>query len=134
MGARAFSHSGLGAGLRGATSIWISSGADAMGRIYSTMPAGMIGRKDAPGGSERVQVRHQVGQLLLRDLLLKAGHLGTAEHDNFRHAVVIYRNAAGHVFLLIQPMHTGTAQIAGTVGVMTFGAAGVVHPPSHGLL
>src|SRR5271165_4260646 len=40
MGARAFSHSGLGAGWRGAMSIWMGSGAVAMVCIYcsATVP------------------------------------------------------------------------------------------------
>ena len=36
-------------------------------------------------------------------------------------------------FFLIQPMHAGTAQVTGAVGIVTLGAARVVHAPSQRL-
>src|SRR5208283_4743795 len=124
MGARAFSHSGLGAGLRGAMSIWMSSGALAMRRIYCTMPRSEC---ESHPRLQRVQVRYQVGDVVHREFVLESRHLGAPHLDDVDHPLVIRRNAARHVLLLEQPVHAGAAQIALTVGVMTFGATHVVH-------
>src|SRR5271157_3290167 len=173
MGARAFSQSGLGAGRSGAISIWISSGAVAMGCFYCTSRLGTerfslfalryspdwfslsvgedlpssapqngfvfwLGKANANSekrrASQRVQIRHQPLELLRRQLLLEAWHLGAAEQDDVGYAIVVRRHAIFHVRPLEQPSQAGAAQVALAVGVVAFSAARIVNPAPVGLL
>ena len=81
-----------------------------------------------------MQIRHQVVQLLLRQLLLKGGHLGAAHENDVGNSVVVGGDSTLHERLFEQPIQAWPAQAMCAVGVMTFGAARIVNPPALRLL
>ena len=81
-----------------------------------------------------MQIRHQLIDLLLRELVLEAGHLGTAEQDDIQHTIIVGRNAAGHELFLEKPVQAGSAQVAGGVRIVALGAARVIDPAARRLL
>jgi len=84
--------------------------------------------------SERMQVRHQIIELLLGKLILKSGHLGPAQYDDVGDALVIGRHSVLHEGLLEQSIQTRATQVAFAVGIMAIGAARVIHASAAGLL
>ena len=46
--------------------------------------------------SQRMQIRHQIVELLLRKLLLETRHLRSPQQDDVRDAVVVCRHAVLH--------------------------------------
>src|ERR1019366_9629196 len=112
----------------GPISIWIRSGAVAMGRDYCARTGAAL------RSSQRMQVGRQIIQLLLGQLLLEGRHLGAAQEDDVGDPVVIGGNAVLHEWLFEQPVQAGCAQVMCTVGVMAFGATRVVNAPALRLL
>src|ERR1022692_2956131 len=53
-----------------------------------------------------MQIRHQVVQLLLSQLLLEGRHLGAAQQDDVGDPVVVGGNAIFHEWLLEQPAYS----------------------------
>src|SRR5664280_351779 len=86
------------------------------------------------GFSQRMQVGHQIVQLLPRQLLLEGWHFGAAHDDDVCDPIVVGGNSIFHEWLLEQPVQAGRAQVMFTVGVMTFGATRIVNPPALRLL
>ena len=86
------------------------------------------------GFSQRMQVDHQIVQLLPRQLLLEGWHLGAAQEDDVRNPIVVGGNAIFHEWLFEQPIQAGCAQVMCAVGVMTFGTTRIVNPPALCLL
>jgi len=83
---------------------------------------------------QRVQVRHQIGYLVDRELVLEARHFGAAHLNDVNYALVIGRNAAGHVRLLEESLQARPAQVARDVYVMALGTPCLVDTPAARLL
>ena len=81
-----------------------------------------------------MQIRHQIVQLLLGQLLLEGRHLGTAQQDDVGNPIVVGGNAVLHEWLFEQTVQAGSAQVMSAVGVVTLGATRVVNPPALRLL
>ena len=81
-----------------------------------------------------MQIRHQVGDLVDGELVLKAGHLGAAHLDDVDHSLVVRGDAAGHVLLFKKPLQAWTAQVARDVSVMALRTARFVDAPPARLL
>ena len=81
-----------------------------------------------------MKVRHQVGDLVDGELVLKARHLGAPHLDDVDHSLIVGWDAARHVLLLEEAVETWPAQVTRAVSIMAFGTASVVDAPAACLL
>ena len=81
-----------------------------------------------------MQVCHQRFELLWRQLLLEARHFGAAKQDDVGDTIIVGGYAVFHQRMLEQAGKARAAEVALAVGIVTFGAAGIVNPPPGGLL
>ena len=93
-----------------------------------------IAKSEQRKALQSVQVRHQRLELLWRQLLLEARHFGAAKQDDIGDAIIVRRDAVFHERMLEQAGKARAAEVALAVGIVTFGAAGIVNPPPGGLL
>jgi hypothetical protein len=83
---------------------------------------------------QRMQIRHQVIELLLTERAAETGHHVAAANDRLFHKLVIRNQAAGQVRFLEQPFQAGPLGCFGTVRAVANGAVKFVQATSLCLL